>query len=113
MKTKSKWVDYKDLKSKVNVSDVLRHFGINVPIEKGSQIYLPCPLPGHAGDGDNPKAFSANTEKNAWRCLTHCGSGNVIDLFCKLSGRPFRQRSLPFVRSAHDGDILRREFDSR
>lgn len=86
MKTKTQWVDYKDLKSKVNVSDVLRHFGIDVPIEKGNQIYLPCPLPGHAGDGDNPNAFSANTEKNAWRCLTHCGSGNVIDLFCRLGG---------------------------
>lgn len=86
MKTKAPWVDYKDLKSKVNITDVLRHFGIQIPNPDASQIYLPCPLPEHAGDGDNPNAFSANPEKNAWRCLTHCGSGNVIDLFCRLSG---------------------------
>ena len=86
-KPTSTWVDYKDLKSKINVLDVIRHFGIELPKQTGGQFYGCCPLPGHAGDGDNPNAFSMNTEKNAWRCLTHCGSGNVIDLFLRLSGR--------------------------
>ena len=85
--TNTTWVDYKDLKSKVNVSDVLRHFGIELPRQTGDQLYGCCPLPNHAGDGDNPNAFAVNTAKNVWRCITHCGSGNVIDLYAHLSGR--------------------------
>lgn len=84
-KPNSKWVDYKTLKASINVLDVIHHFGIELPTQNGSQYYGTCPLPGHAGDGDNPNAFSMNTEKNAWRCLTHCGSGNVIDLYARLS----------------------------
>ncbi len=70
------------------VSMVLRKFPSSLSLvgtQNGSQYYGTCPLPGHAGDGDNPNAFSLNTEKNAWRCLTHCGSGNVIDLYAQLS----------------------------
>ena len=83
-KQNSKWVDYKALKTKVNVLDVLRHFGIELKTTNGSQHYGICPLPCHAGDRDNPNAFSLNSQKNAWRCLTHCGSGNVIDLYARL-----------------------------
>ena len=70
-KQNSKWVDYKALKTKVNVLDVLRHFGIELKTTNGSQHYGICPLPCHAGDRDNPNAFSLNSQKNAWRCLTH------------------------------------------
>lgn len=85
-KTSSPWVDYKALKQKVSIVDVCKHFQIELPLSQSSQVYLACPLPNHAGDGDNHHAFSVHTEKGCWRCLTHCGSGNVIDLFCLLSG---------------------------
>jgi len=87
MKTTSQWVDYKDLKSKVSALRILTDFGIELPRQNGDQHYGPCPLPCHAGDRDNPNAFSLNTEKNCWRCLTHCQGGNVIDLYCHLSQR--------------------------
>ena len=101
MKTQTKkWVDYRSLKSKINVLDVLKHFGIELKTENGNQHYGTCPLPCHAGDRNNPNAFSLSSEKNAWRCLTHCGSGNVIDLYAHLSGhdpsdkRAFRECAL-------------------
>jgi len=86
-KQTSKWVDYRSLKSKINVLDVIKHFGIELKTQNGNQHYSTCPLPCHAGDRNNPNAFSMNTEKNAWRCLTNCGSGNVIDLYARLSDR--------------------------
>ena len=86
-KKTSSWVDYKDLKTRVNVLDVLRHYNVELRSENQRQFYGTCPLPGHAGDRDNVSSFSVSSEKNAWRCLSHCGSGNVIDLFARLSGR--------------------------
>ena len=85
MKQSSPWVDYKTLKAKVNIEDVLRHFKVELPKQNGAQLYGKCCLPDHAGDRDNPNAFSVNTEKNCWACLTHCGSGNVLELFTLLS----------------------------
>ena len=85
MKKQSNWVDYGDLKSKISVLDVMRHFGVDLKTQNEVQYYGPCHLPGHTGNGDNPNAFSMNVEKNAWRCLTHCGSGNVIDLFARMN----------------------------
>ena len=86
-KNPSPWVDYKALKQQVSILAVLQHFQIEIPPHQGSQIYRSCPLPNHAGDGDNSHAFSVNTEKNCWRCLTHCGSGNALELFALLSGK--------------------------
>ena len=34
----------------------------------------PCPLHG----GDNPTAFSVDTQTLGWRCFSHCGSGSVL-----------------------------------
>ena len=96
----TRWVDYRELKARVNVLDVLKHFHIGLPGQQGTQFYGPCPLPEHGGDRDNNTSFSVSSEKNAWRCLSHCGSGNVIDLFAQLSERDpsdkdqFRQAAL-------------------
>lgn len=79
------WVDYKQLKKQVSIVEVLRHFHVEIPSDRSGQIYMACPLPNHAGDGDNQHAFSVNTGKNCWRCLTHCGSGNVLELFALFS----------------------------
>ncbi len=86
MKKQNSWVDYRDLKSRISVLDVMKHFGVELTTQNGIQYHGPCPLPGHSGNGDNPNAFSMNIEKNAWRCLTHCGSGNVIDLHLRMNG---------------------------
>lgn len=87
MKQKNQWVDYKDLKARVGVLQVLKDFGIELPSHNGVQFYGPCSLPCHGGDRNNPKAFSANAEKNCFRCITHCGGGNVLDLYCLLTNR--------------------------
>ena len=82
----SVWVDFKTLKSQVSIMEVLDYFRIKMPKGNGSQYYSHCIFPDHAGDRNNPNAFSVNAEKNCWRCMTHCGSGNALELFCKLKG---------------------------
>lgn len=85
--TQSTWVDYKALKSQVSILSVLQAFNIELPTQNGTQFYGACPIPAHSGDRDNKHAFSVNTEKGCYRCITHCGGGNVIDLYARLSGR--------------------------
>ena len=88
MKTKNTWVDYATVKATVNIEDVVRHFGIELPPSSGSQRYAPCFIPGHTGDRSNPNGFSMNPEKGAWRCMSgSCGSGNVIDLYALMTDR--------------------------
>lgn len=84
---KSPWLDYKQIKRTVSILDVLRDFGIELHQRGLTQYTGPCPLPGHAGDGDNQQAFSVSTELNCWRCFSHCGSGNVIDLQALLENK--------------------------
>ena len=85
--TQSTWVDYKALKSQISILSVLQAFKIELPTQNGTQFYGACPIPAHSGDRDNKHAFSVNTEKGCYRCITHCGGGNVIDLYARLSNR--------------------------
>ena len=87
--TKSTWVDFKALKSQISIIQVLEAFGVEIPSQDKEQFYSACVLPEHSGDRDNRHAFSVNTKKGCWRCITgaSCGSGNVIDLYARLSSR--------------------------
>lgn len=87
------WIDYKQIKAQVSVLDVLQLAGIELQQRDAAQYFGSCPLPNHAGDRDNRQAFSANTTLNCWRCFTHCGSGNVIDLHALLTNRDPKDKS--------------------
>ena len=85
--TQTTWVDFKTIKQKLAIADVLKRFGVELSSTSGHQHYSRCPLPLHAGDRDNETAFSVNTEKNCWRCATHCGGGNALELYALLAGK--------------------------
>lgn len=42
--------------------------------QRGRYWRGPCPIHG----GDNPTAFSVDTETKGWTCFTHCGSGSAV-----------------------------------
>jgi len=52
------WIDFKQLRSKLNFEAVLRHFNVEVK-KKGTQHHGFCPLPEHNGKRNSP-SFSAN-----------------------------------------------------
>jgi len=83
---KSTWVNYTDIKSKINIGDVLEHYGIMLTRKGESQLVGCCPLPNHTGDRDNQNAFHVSLDKNCFNCLSHCGGGNVIDLTASMEG---------------------------
>ena len=87
------WIDYKRLKQDVSMRNVLERYGILETLKDrgGGKFVGPCPIHG----GDNPTAFSVNTERNAWKCFSgECGGGNQIDLVARLQELSFRDAAV-------------------
>jgi DNA primase len=78
----TKWIDFKALKERVHIRDVLTHYGLldHLAEKKPGKLVGPCPLHG----GKNGTSFHVDCEKNIWHCFSECGGGNVIDLVMKL-----------------------------
>ena len=81
------YIDFKKLKGRVPITDVLAHYGILEGLEEAAHGYEgTCPFCGS-------KAFKVNVEKNVWFCFGACktnaessdasNGGNVLDLVAR------------------------------
>lgn len=69
------------LKTRVSIGQVLAAYGLDSHLKaKNAQLTGPCPLHG----GDNPTAFRVHLERNLWRCFTHCGGGDTVELIRRI-----------------------------
>ena len=86
------WVDYKDLKQRVKISDVLGQYGLTDTLtRKGENLVGPCPI----HKGANATQFHVSLAKNNFNCFGDCrGGGNVIDFVAKMEGLPIRDAAL-------------------
>lgn len=92
----STWIDFKELRSKLQFADVLSHYGVEIKA-KGEQHLGFCPLPGHGGNRKSP-SFSANLERGIFHCFGCQAKGNVLDFAVLMSGAdPTDGRSLKKV----------------
>jgi DNA primase len=73
----STWIDFKELRSKLDFEQVLRHYGVEVK-RKGNQYHGFCPLPDHNGKKNSP-SFSAQLEKGIFQCFGCGAKGNVLE----------------------------------
>jgi DNA primase len=73
----STWIDFKELRSKLNFEEVLRLYKVEVK-RKGNQHHGFCPLPNHNGKKNSP-SFSANLEKGIFQCFGCGAKGNILD----------------------------------
>ena len=73
----SSWVNFKELRAKLDFEAVLRHYGVDVK-RKGEQHMGYCPLPNHKGK-KNSVSFSANLERGIFKCFGCGASGNVLE----------------------------------
>jgi len=77
---KSEWVDFKVIKSAVNLQVVLDHYGINWLRKNGNELRGRCPI--HQGEGND--AFHVNLVKNAFQCFSCKAKGNVLDFVAAM-----------------------------
>jgi DNA primase len=73
----STWVNFKELRAKLDFEQVLRHYGVEVR-RKGDQHQGFCPLPNHKGKKNSP-SFSANLKRGIFKCFGCGAMGNVLE----------------------------------
>ena len=89
--SKGKFVDFKELKSTVPITQILDHYGLMEElVERGDQLSGCCPI----HEGTNPTQFRVSMSKNIWNCFSGCGGGNILDLVCKMEGVGIRDAAL-------------------
>ena len=78
------WVNYKEIKARVNIGQVLEHYGVLGNLrEKGDELIGCCPI----HHGTNANQFHASRTKNNFMCFGNChGGGNVIDFVVLMEG---------------------------
>jgi len=82
----STWIDYKELRQKLDFKAVLEHYGVELKFKaNGKQHQGFCPLPTHDGQKHSP-SFSANLEKGIWQCFGCQAKGNTIDFATRMEG---------------------------
>lgn len=69
------WVDFKDIKARVSIEQVLAHYGIDWLKKKGDELRGRCPI--HKGEGQG--AFHVNVVKGVFHCFSCKKRGNVLD----------------------------------
>lgn len=79
--------DLHRLKRTVCITTVLTHYGLDAGLRwrRGERVGV-CPLPNHGGDRNNRKAFRVHPHRGVWRCLTHCGGGDIVGFVALLEG---------------------------
>jgi DNA primase len=56
-------------------------YGIDTHLRRyRDRLFGPCPLHG----GDNPTAFRVHLQRGLWRCFTHCGGGDCVELIRRI-----------------------------
>jgi DNA primase len=74
-------LEFKRLKRTVTIQRVLVAVGLIATLRRrGNRLVGPCPL----HDGDNPRAFVVDLEKDLWFCFSRCGGGDVVELARQL-----------------------------
>lgn len=79
------WADYKAVKAKVGIRDVLSRYGLLDKLRpQGKRLVGRCPI----HHGTNDRQFSVTPEKHAFKCFSgECeAAGNQVDLVAYLEG---------------------------
>jgi DNA primase len=77
------WVNFKELREKLDVREVLRHYGVEVKAGNREQHHGRCPLPTHQGQR-RQQSFSAHLERGIWKCFGCGAQGNILDFACRM-----------------------------
>ena len=79
---KTKFVDFKAVKSALSMERVLEHYTLLDTFKRsGDSLSGPCPI----HKGSNPTQFRVSLRKNVWNCFSECKhGGNTLDFIAKM-----------------------------
>jgi len=83
------YLDFKAIKARINIADLLARYQVNLVRVNQSTLKGTCPLPTHSSGSKN--TFYANAEKSVWYCHSDSckkngrrAGGNIIDFVAQL-----------------------------
>ena len=78
------WVNFADIRKRVTIEDVLlRYYRLTNLKRDGTKLSGPCPV----HDGDSPRSFHVELDKNIWHCFSKCqGGGNQLNVKYEVRG---------------------------
>jgi len=82
----STWVNFKELRAKLDFAEVLRSYGVIIG-RKGDQHHGFCPLPNHNGKKNSP-SFSANLVRGIFQCFGCGAKGNTLEFAALMENVP-------------------------
>ena len=96
------FIDFKRLKLKLEVKNVLDFFKINNLKYKNGAFSGTCPI----HKGDNSTAFHFNEKKKVFNCWTKCGGGNILDFIAKFNNISIHQAAVIAVDIINDKSFI-------
>jgi len=98
----SDWVSFAEIKRRVTLEQVLRHYQIDWLRRSGLHQYRGrCPI--HQGQGT--EAFHANLERGVFHCFACGAGGNVLDFVCAMEGCSIREAALRLQEAQGEGSV--------
>jgi DNA primase len=77
------WVDYRDLRQKLDITDVLAWMGWQPTSRHGEYLRGSCPFCGNV-DSPGGREFSVHCGRKLFRCFRCQTGGNVLDLWSRF-----------------------------
>ena len=96
---KSKFVDFKAIKSTITIEQVLSHYNLLDTFKRsGDSLSGPCPI----HKGSNPTQFRVSITKNVWNCFSECKhGGNALDFIAEMEDVSIHAAALKAVEWFH------------
>ena len=95
MKSRTQWVDCKELKEKIDMEEILEHYGLLKELERREDELVGfCPI--HGEKHYNENAFYVNTSKGNWHCFSCGAGGNVLAFVVAIENVNIREAGLLF-----------------
>ncbi len=85
-------IDFQAVRAQVSLEAVLALLGFVATEAAGAQVRGACPI--HGSQSRSSRSFSANLDKNTFRCF-RCGSaGNQLDLWTAATKQPLYEAAI-------------------
>lgn len=78
-------IDFRQVRSEIRLAEVLTLLGWRSREGRGMQVRGPCVV--HGSSSPTSRSFSAHLGRNVWRCFVCAASGNVLDLWARVTGQ--------------------------
>lgn len=107
---KSKFVDFKAVKTAITMEQILEHYGLLEQFKRsGDSLSGPCPI----HKGSSPTQFRVSVSKNIWNCFSQCKSGgNTLDFIAKMENASIYAAALKAIEWFHlDPEVMASHAD--